>query len=185
MEGISILLLAKLFFVVLKKLETANARALSRECIMRRTNGGKKTLKCVLDLITTGVTWKEKYFGSIRMRSTTFYFVGSWIIVKRRNRSVGNQQNRRVPRLLFRDAPMEDGGREENMLEAAMQAVAMEDAGAQEVAMEDAHMQEADAAMQAGGDDLRAQEPTVQGSGGGRRRRRVAAKVTGRRFVGG
>lgn len=106
--------------------------------------------------------------------------MGSWIIVKRRNRSVGNQQNRRVPRLLFRDAPMEDGGREENMLEAAMQAVAMEDAGAQEVAMEDAHMQEADAAMQAG-----AQEPTVQGSGGGRRRRRVAAKVTGRRFVGG
>lgn len=80
---------------------------------------------------------------------------------------------------------MEDGGREENMLEAAMQAVAMEDAGAQEVAMEDAHMQEADAAMHAGGDDLRAQEPTVQGSGGGRRRRRVAAKVTGRRFVGG
>lgn len=81
MEGISILLLAKLFFVVLKKLETANGCALSKECIIRSTKGSKKTLKCVLDLVTTGVPWKEKYFGSIRMRSTTFYFVGlglSW-----------------------------------------------------------------------------------------------------------
>lgn len=65
MEGISILLLAKLFFVVLKKLETANGRALSKECIMRSTNGGKKTLKCVLDLITTGVTWKENTLGPL------------------------------------------------------------------------------------------------------------------------
>lgn len=72
MEGISILLLAKLFFVVLKKLETANGRALNKECIMRSTNGGKKTLKCVLDLITIGVPWKDKYFESVRMRSTTW-----------------------------------------------------------------------------------------------------------------